>query len=116
MGWRTILLRRDLITPFSSGVALDEVQRYRTQVYQHLTADGVTPEKLLAFHCHQHPQWPHLSVAMQRDDAHTVSFTHIKVSDGQLGMSYFSGRPTQLTEQILHQPQYRFPQIISLVS
>ncbi|EGR1093471.1 hypothetical protein EFU33_10315 [Vibrio cholerae] len=101
---------------FSSGVALGEVQRYRTQVYQHLTADGVTPEKLLAFHCHQHPQWPHLSVAMQRDDAHTVSFTHIKVSDGQLGMSYFSGRPTQLTEQILHQPQYPFPQIISLVS
>ncbi|EOC7929738.1 NRDE family protein [Vibrio cholerae] len=101
---------------FSSGVALAEVQRYRTQVYQHLTADGVTPEKLLAFHCHQHPQWSHLSVAMQRDDAHTVSFTHIKVSDGQLGMSYLSGRPTQLTEQILHQPQYPFPQIISLVS
>lgn len=101
---------------FSSGIELAQVQRYRTEIYHQITADGVTPEKLLAFHCHQHPQWPHLSVAMQRDDAHTVSFTHIKVSDGQLGMSYFSGRPTQLTEQILHQPQYPFPQIISLVS
>ncbi|EGQ9324940.1 NRDE family protein [Vibrio cholerae] len=101
---------------FSSGVVLGEVQRYRTQIYQQMMANGVTPEKLLAFHCHQHPLFSHLSVAMQREDAHTVSFTHIKVSDGQLGMSYFSGRPTQLTEQILHQPQYPFPQIISLVS
>ncbi|EEY99357.1 hypothetical protein VOA_001706 [Vibrio sp. RC586] len=101
---------------FSSGVALAEVQRYRTQIYQQMMADGVTPEKLLAFHCHQHPQFSHLSVAMQREDAHTVSFTHIKVSSGHQVMSYISGRPTQLAEQILQHQQYPLPQLISLVS
>ncbi|PAR47621.1 NRDE family protein [Vibrio metoecus] len=101
---------------FSSGVALAEVQRYRTQIYHSMTTKGVTPQKLLAFHCHQHPLFSHLSVAMQREDAHTVSFTHIHVSGGNLGMSYVPGRPSQLTEQILQHPQYQFPQRVSLVS
>lgn len=101
---------------FSSGVELAQVQRYRTEIYHQITADGVTPEKLLAFHCHQHPQFSHLSVAMQREDAHTVSFTHINVSGDQQVMSYLPGRPTQLTEQMLQHPQYQFPQLISLVS
>lgn len=100
---------------FSSGYALAQVQQYRTQVYQHIMLDGVTPECLLAFHCHQHPYDSHLSVAMQREDAHTVSFTHIQVSKRQRVMSYLPGLPHHLTEQTLQQQQYLCPQPLSLV-
>jgi hypothetical protein len=48
---------------------------------------------LTRFHASHEPSPSYLSVCMHRDDAHTVSFTHLVATHKQLTMSYISGCP-----------------------
>jgi hypothetical protein len=48
---------------------------------------------LTRFHASHEPSPSYLSVCMHRDDAHTVSFTHLVATHKQLTMSYVSGCP-----------------------
>lgn len=48
---------------------------------------------LRRFHASHEPSPSYLSVCMHRDDAHTVSFTHLVATHKQLTMSYVSGCP-----------------------
>lgn len=50
-------------------------------------------QALRLFHASHDPNPSYLSVCMHRDDAHTVSFTHLEVSGRQLAMTYVSGCP-----------------------
>ncbi|MGB1321138.1 MAG: NRDE family protein [Vibrio gallaecicus] len=78
---------------FSSGFDLINVQAYRQSVYDELTKLGKNQENLLAFHSHHHPKHSHMSTCMHREDAHTVSFTHLQSHKGQHSMFYAPGSP-----------------------
>ncbi|MBW3697429.1 hypothetical protein EK599_17180 [Vibrio sp. T187] len=102
---------------FSSGIALEEVQHYRRELYNTLTFDNKTQQTLLTFHAHHHPEHGYLSACMHREDAHTVSFTHLNVTDRQLAMSYIPGSPCHgLNAQSLNQHRYTFTQLESLIA
>ena len=60
----------------SSGFDLTGVSKNRLASY----SDDITDQKQhLAFHCSHQPERSAYSVCMHREDAHTVSFTHIQV-------------------------------------
>lgn len=102
---------------FSSGVALEEVQKYRTEVYTSLTSDEKNQQSLLDFHCHHHADKGYLSTCMHRDDAHTVSFTHLAVSSDLFSMSYLAGSPCNgLNQQQLKKHSYTFDKQESLIA
>ncbi|GAB3487363.1 NRDE family protein [Marinomonas epiphytica] len=90
---------------FSSGVELEIVTEYRQQVYQKCEKNT---EAHLAFHRQHHPSQSHLSVCMHRQDAQTVSFTNIKVTQNQQEMIYVAGAPCEnLSSKNLHQNRYK---------
>ncbi|MCW8335220.1 NRDE family protein [Vibrio paucivorans] len=102
---------------FSSSVDLNAVSAYRLQVYQSLTKQGKSTESLLAFHTHHHASQPHMSTCMHRDDAQTVSFTHLRVEGGIQRMAYVPGSPCEnLNSQTLEQHIYQLRAATSLVS
>lgn len=85
---------------FSSAVALEDVVTYRQSVYDALP--NIDSHTLLAFHAQHHPEQSHMSVCMHRDDAQTVSFTGVRVSEQHRQMSYVAGSPcTHLTAATL---------------
>jgi hypothetical protein len=89
---------------FSSGVDLNKVVQYRQRAFEQLVGPHPTRESLLAFHRHHHPEHRHLSVCMHRDDAESVSFTHVVVSAQSQEMRYIAGLPcAHLTTHALQQ-------------
>ncbi|MBF4256348.1 hypothetical protein EAY27_06830 [Vibrio anguillarum] len=89
---------------FSSSVDLEQVQHYRSQLYQALIAKENSVQQRLKFHAHHHVAHPHWAPCMHRQDAHTVSFTYLRVTQQQQYMTYISGSPClQLSETSLHQ-------------
>ncbi|MGB1320980.1 MAG: NRDE family protein [Vibrio gallaecicus] len=78
---------------FSSGFDLSNVVHYRQTIYRKLTQTGKSQETLLAFHSHHHPDFSHMSTCMHREDAHTVSFTHLHSNNGDFSMFYRPGSP-----------------------
>ncbi|BFM49795.1 NRDE family protein [Marinomonas sp. THO17] len=78
---------------FSSAVELADVSEYRHQAYQDMVADNMDQALHLAFHCHHHKEQLYKSVCMHRDDAQTVSFTHVSVTSTEQHMSYVAGSP-----------------------
>ncbi|QUX91255.1 hypothetical protein CYL31_07415 [Marinomonas sp. A3A] len=92
---------------FSSAVALESTVAYRQSIYDELSVK--TSDDLLVFHSQHHPEHPHLSVCMHREDAQTVSFTRIQVAKDNLQMSYVAGSPcSHLTPAALAAQTYRF--------
>ena len=84
---------------FSSGFDLSNVVHYRQTIYRKLIQTGKSQEALLAFHSHHHPDFSHMSTCMHREDAHTVSFTHLHSNNGDFSMFYRPGSPcSSLTE------------------
>ncbi len=80
----------ELLIPLaSSSRDADAARRVRTALY------GVqrprTVEAHTAFHASHGPQRGELSPCMHRDDAATVSFTHVRVAPGLAAMTYRSG-------------------------
>lgn len=55
--------------------------------------DDKNSAALTRFHASHEPKPSYLSVCMHRDDAHTVSFTHLVATEKQLRMNYVSGCP-----------------------
>jgi len=55
--------------------------------------DDKNSAALTRFHASHEPKPSYLSVCMHRDDAHTVSFTHLIATEKQLRMNYVSGCP-----------------------
>lgn len=81
---------RENITPFPEGnCAVENVIELTNQRY---IAER-NSQALRMFHASHDPNPSYLSVCMHRDDAHTVSFTHLEVSARQLNMTYVSGCP-----------------------
>ena len=62
---------------------------------------------LTRFHASHEPSPSYLSVCMHRDDAHTVSFTHLIAGPNQLIMNYVSGCPCSSKQ---YQSYSLFPQ------
>ncbi|MDG3085942.1 NRDE family protein [Vibrio hannami] len=77
----------------SSAVDAETVHHTRSELFHTYQAEGDTVESRLAFHHSHHPEQGHLSPCMHREDAHTVSFTLIKVSYDNVSMSYQEGAP-----------------------
>lgn len=89
---------------FSSGVDLTRVVEYRQCAFERLVGGTPTRDSLLAFHRHHHPELRHLSVCMHREDAESVSFTHVMVSAQSQEMRYIAGSPCiHLSTQSLQQ-------------
>lgn len=76
----------------SSAVALRSVQAYRLSVYPEGEA---TVGHLMQFHSSHEPSASAFSVCMHRDDAHTVSFSHVQVTLQNISFQYFAGSPCQ---------------------
>lgn len=62
---------------------------------------------LTRFHASHEPNPSYLSVCMHRDDAHTVSFTHLIATRKQLKMNYVCGCPCSSKQ---HQSYALYPQ------
>lgn len=77
----------------SSAVDADIVHQTRGELFRTYQSQGDSLESRLAFHHSHHPRQGHLSPCMHRDDAHTVSFTYIKVTSASVSISYQEGAP-----------------------
>lgn len=87
------LRRENMASPvFSSSVELADVVEARHLAYKEhlLTEDDHASH--LAFHCH-HAEQDYKSVCLHREDAKTVSFTHVSVTSNTQSMSYVAGSP-----------------------
>ncbi|REG79432.1 NRDE family protein [Marinomonas pollencensis] len=80
---------------FSSGVDLKSVQQARGQAYKDCIEQGESCSRLLALHKSHDSEQLHHSFCMHREDAHTVSFTHVEVTPYEHSMSYLGGAPCE---------------------
>ncbi len=71
------------------------VQQSRKNLYDAMLRKSPTPAKQDAFHAHQWPSQPHLSVCMERDDARTVSLTVVTMMADSVSMLYHDGMPNR---------------------
>lgn len=74
----------------SSAVMIDQVRRNRRAVYRDACQSG---DDLLSLHRSHWPEAGPTSVCMHRDDACTLSLSHIRVSPSQLAFDYYPGSP-----------------------
>lgn len=85
----------------SSGVEYPIVSRSRQACFhryleqQHLSSQSMTAEHYLAFHRSHWPSESRLSVCMHRDDAQTVSLSHIDVHPEYATFDYWDGPPCE---------------------
>lgn len=91
---------------FSSAVMFDDVVLSRTQQAEEYIA-GVTCEreridKHIALHCSHEPTASAQSICMHREDAHTVSFSHIEVTPGDVIFNYTNGSPCTVSIPTKH--------------
>lgn len=78
----------------SSSVNIEQVERNRTQVYNDLIREnGDTRKTHLNFHHSHSPEKSYQSTCMHREDAKTVSFSHIIYKDGKTQFSYKGESP-----------------------
>ena len=84
--------RQPLTTPIaftSSSLSDAAAERLRLPLFRTLVLDSAEPlAGQRAFHDHQWPALPELSVRMQRPDARTVSRTTVNVTSGRVSMAY----------------------------
>lgn len=98
----------------SSAVDLEKVSIYRQTAYEALPIE--TADDLLAFHSQHHPKHSHLSVCMHREDAQTVSFTCIQVSNESMKIGYVPGSPCScLLPDALAARTYVLPKPLSFI-
>lgn len=80
----------------SSGYDPAGVAAWRRELLRLGSAtNGVTPALLEAFHRGHDPEAGPLSVCMHRDDANTVSFTHVVVDASHAAIAYEDGPPCE---------------------
>ena len=83
-------LTRSMIT--SSSVKFDHVAPMRAGYYDKL-GENPSSNALIDFHFNHQPAKGFESVCMHRDDAKTVSFSHITVSNSNIAFSYLGNSP-----------------------
>jgi|GEM_PF-32979 len=76
----------------------------RRQSFRALTAEGPDApppslDQLYTWHRTGRPDAPHAGVAMHRDDAATVSLSHVRVGPAGIEMHYFAGHPATTRNQ-----------------
>lgn len=104
----------DAVSPMiSSSVDPIFVTEKRHSFYREMTSKGINRQSLRAFHNHHHPQQGHLSACMYREDASTVSLTHIIVNTQKSIMNYTSGSPCHTSKitayEVKHEHQFSPP-------
>ncbi|UGA56815.1 NRDE family protein [Vibrio sp. VB16] len=77
----------------SSAVDADTVRTSRRQLFTIFNANEESTASRLAFHHSHEPNKGRLSPCMHRDDAHTVSFTHVIVNKDEVNVNYQDGSP-----------------------
>lgn len=80
----------------SSAVAIDRVRRNRQALYRDVRRSG---GDLLSSHRSHWPEAGPLSVCMHREDACTVSLSHIRVSSNERVFDYYPGAPCSASAQ-----------------
>lgn len=82
---------------FSSAVNYDEVTAIRLKVYDELINQKtkVSVEDFIAFHRSHLPKRSRYSICMHRDDAQTVSFSRVDVSQTEVQFFYCDGSPCE---------------------
>lgn len=86
----------------SSSIDADNVIKHRLSIYKELTHSGINRHTLNQFHQYHHTKLGHRSPCMHRQDAQTVSFTHIIVDNKNNTLRYFSGSPCQTKKYLAY--------------
>lgn len=86
----------------SSGLGDHIVEPPRRELFEGWFSDDPAkhPDEQLAFHQHRWDDRPHLSVAMSREDARTVSFTTVEVAPDRVKMRYHPDRPDLPADEV----------------
>ena len=71
------------------------VKEARENLFGAMLRKSPNPQKQDAFHSHQWPSQPSISVCMERDDARTVSYGIISVLSDSISMLYHDGMPNR---------------------
>ncbi|NGN97520.1 NRDE family protein [Grimontia sp. S25] len=91
-----VLTQRPSVEPMiSSSVAFQQVMIARREAFKSIMTEPQTVEKAWAFHRSHVPEAGYKSVCMHRDDANTVSFTHLSATPGAMEMVYVDGSPCE---------------------
>lgn len=85
----------------TSSVDADAVRASRRQSFRALSGDGPDApapslEQLFRWHRSMRPEAPHAGVAMTRDDAMTVSLSHVRVGPAGIALHYYPGHPARM--------------------
>jgi len=86
---------------------IDSVEENIIELTNQRCIDDKNSLALTRFHASHEPTPSYLSVCMHRDDAHTVSFTHLVATRKQLKMNYVCGCPCSSKQ---HQSYALYPQ------
>ncbi|MCZ2721180.1 NRDE family protein [Marinomonas sp. 15G1-11] len=93
----------NIVSPFtSSGVDFPIVSQHRQDSFKSLLTQNkqeITPELLFDFHRSHLPTKSMKSVCMHREDAKTVSLSHIKVEKNNINYTYWDGSPCSSQEK-----------------
>ncbi|MDX2319319.1 MAG: NRDE family protein [Moritella sp.] len=81
------------IKPTSASSDIDTVAENIIELTNQRCIDDKNSLALTRFHASHEPTPSYLSVCMHREDAHTVSFTHLIATRKQLKMNYVCGCP-----------------------
>jgi hypothetical protein len=72
----------------------------RIEYCRRLRTGGLTPETLIGFHSSHEPQMGPYSPCMHREDAETVSFTRVEVSERMVVLDYSAGAPCRALPRV----------------
>lgn len=91
---------------FSSAVMFDDVVFSRTKQAEEYIGGVVCEreriDKHIALHCSHEPAASAQSICMHREDAHTVSFSHIEVTHNNVMFNYTNGSPCTVSIPTKH--------------
>lgn len=79
----------------SSAVDYENVNAIRSELYRNMCAERAVlkPMDLYRYHATHEPVRGHLSVCMHREDARTVSFSHVSVGHHVIAFTYLDSAP-----------------------
>ena len=77
----------------SSAFKYEDVRDRRLQTYAEFLSGNVSEDDHIAFHKSHIPSACAYSVCMHREDASTVSFSHVKIGSEKVAYQYYDGSP-----------------------
>ncbi|WP_102504859.1 NRDE family protein [Salinivibrio kushneri] len=96
------LQRIECVPPVvSSAVVPDDARRTRSALLASSLHASPSVHDLIQYHRSHEPVLGSLSVCMHRDDASTVSLTHIRVSSATTSMYYYDGAPCRVSRPLV---------------